>query len=323
VTVSAGESIQDFVNSINSGANLDVWAAATDATHVVLSTRATGAPGAGGYISVSQTGTSLTEDATKALPGQNAAYTIDGTPGSSAKNSVDGTTGGPFIPGVTLTLSGVTTTSGPVTVNVTPPAPNADSITAAVKAFVDSYNSVLDQINTQITQKTSTTDPTQGLLFGDSDLTSLRDSMRQAVYTSIAGLTGITSLADIGVSTGAASGAATYSQDAVDGKLTIDTTALTNAIQSNPSGVKQMLQSWSQNFAGLVNSVAAPGGSLDARIQGDNTELSDISNQIDNLNAILANRQTALQTQFANLEAVLSQHQAQSNWLAGQIAQLP
>ena len=62
---------------------------------------------------------------------------------------------------------------------------------------------------------------------------------------------------------------------------------------------------------------------MDTRIQGDNSEISDIGGQISNLNAILAERQTALQQQFANLEAVLSQNQAQSNWLAGQIASLP
>ena len=147
--------------------------------------------------------------------------------------------------------------------------------------------------------------------------------MRQAIYTPISSLTGVTSLADIGVSTGAASGSATFSQDSVDGKLTIDSTKLANAIQSNPSGVKQMLQSWSSSFAQIVNNEAQPGGTLDTRIQGDTAQSSDISDQISNLEAILADRQTALQAQFAALEATLSQNQAQSSWLTGQINSLP
>ena len=147
--------------------------------------------------------------------------------------------------------------------------------------------------------------------------------MRQTIYTPNAGLTGIQSLADIGITTGAAVGSAPFSQDSVDGKLTIDTTKLENAIATNPSGVKAMLQSWSDGFATLVNDDAAPAGTIDLRIQGDNSEISDLTNQIANLNEMLTQRQTALQAQFANLETALQQSQQQSNWLMSQITQLP
>jgi flagellar hook-associated protein 2 len=73
----------------------------------------------------------------------------------------------------------------------------------------------------------------------------------------------------------------------------------------------------------VVNGVAAPGGTIDLRIQGDNSELSDLSNQISDLNAMLTDRQTALQSQFADLETALQQSQSQSNWLMSQIAGLP
>ncbi len=147
--------------------------------------------------------------------------------------------------------------------------------------------------------------------------------MRQKIYTPNTSLTGIQSLADMGITTGAAVGSSPYSQDSVDGKLTIDTTKLEAAIGSNPSGVKAMLQSWSDGFATLVNGVAAPAGTIDLRIQGDNSELGDLTNQIANLNDMLTQRQTALQAQFANLETALQQSQQQSNWLVSQIAQLP
>ncbi len=317
-TVTAGESIGDFVNSINSDANAKVYAAATDSGTVVLSDRTSGAQD-GSHLTVVDPANTLT-DTGHSRPGQNAKYSIDGVPGQdSPTNTVTGA-----IAGVTLNLNGVTTTSGPVTVTVAPPGPSATSIQAAVKTFVDSYNSVIDQINAQLTQKPVSGDPTQGNLFGDSELSNLLGNMREAMYNPGAGLpSGIASLADIGVTTGAAAGSAGFSQDSVDGKLTIDSTALANAIQSNPNGVKQVLQSWSQSFSTIVNNDAQPGGSLDARIQGDSSQISDISDQITNLNAILADRQTALQAQFANLEALLSQSQSQSSWLAGQIASLP
>jgi flagellar hook-associated protein 2 len=318
-TIKSGESLQDFVNGINADKNSPVYAAATDASTVVLSYRQTGAHTAPSYIVLGGDTQGVFTDTGADRAGQDAKYTVDGgSTQTSSSNTVTNAIGG-----VTLTFNGVTTVSGPVTVNVGAPAPNAANIQAAVKTFVDSYNSMIDQVNTQLTQKTDNSDPTVGTLFGDSDLTDLLSNLREANYTPASGLTGLTSLADIGISTGAASGSATFSQDAVSGKLTIDSTKLANAIQSNPSGVEALLQSWSQSFSSSANSVAGPGGTIDARIQGDTSQISDISNQIENLNAILADRQTALQAQFANLEALLSQNQAQSSWLASQINSLP
>jgi flagellar hook-associated protein 2 len=319
-TIKAGESIQDFVNGINADSGSPVYAAATDSNHVVLSYRQTGAHTAPNYIVLSGDTQNVLTDTGADRAGQDAQYSIDG--GATQTSSSNTVTSA--IAGVTLTFNGVTTTSGPVTVNVGAPAPNSTSIQAAVKTFVDSYNSMIDQLNTQLTEKPSTSDPTVGTLYGDSELTDLMSQLRATIYNPIAGLSsGISSLSDIGITTGAPTGSATFSQNSVDGKLTIDSTKLANAIQSNPSGVESLLQGFSQSFASIANAVAQPGGSLDARIQGDNSEISDLGDQIGNLNAIIADRQTALQAQFANLEALLSQNQAQSSWLAGQINSLP
>jgi flagellar hook-associated protein 2 len=319
VTVTAGESLQDFVNGINGDSGSPVYAAATDANTVVLSYRQTGAHTAPNYIVLSNDPAGVLTDTGADRPGQDANYTIDGgAPQTSSSNTV---TNG--LAGVTLTFNGVTTVSGPVTVNVGAPAPSTASIEAAVKTFVDSYNSMIDQINTQLTTKPDKNDPTVGLLFGDNELSDMLSNLRDTMYTPQPGLTAFTSLSDIGISTGTTTGSSTFSQNAVDGKLTINSAALENAITSNPSGVKQLLQTWSNAFASIANSVAAPGGTIDARVQGDNSEVSDLGDQISNLNAILADRQTALQAQFANLEALLSQNQAQSNWLTSQINQLP
>jgi flagellar hook-associated protein 2 len=148
--------------------------------------------------------------------------------------------------------------------------------------------------------------------------------MRQAMYTSGSGLpSGMASMLDVGVSTGAASGTATPSQTAIAGNLTLDATKLTTALQSNPNGVKAVLQSWSQRFSAVVNNQAGPGGSIDSRIQGDNSRISQLANQISNLNATLADKQAALTKQFAQLESILSHNQSTSNWLTSQLASLP
>jgi flagellar hook-associated protein 2 len=318
VSLNANATAQDLVNAVNSNSNLDVWATATDSGTVVFSNRATGDTGTN-YIQVSDTSGSLTEQTALAQQGTNAQYTINGVAHSSASDTI---TNG--IAGVTLSLNGLTTTTGTVTVNVSPPAPNSQSIQTAVQAFVTSYNQVISQIQTQLTTQPSKTDPTVGTLFGDPDLRDVLSNMRQAMYSPGSGLPqSMSSMLNIGVSTGAASGSALPSQNAINGDLSLDADTLTQALTSNPSGVATMLKSWSQSFSGIVDTEAQVGGTIDTRIQGDNQQISDISDRIQAMQETLSAKQTALQAQFAALEATLSQNQSTASWLSSQINALP
>lgn len=318
VALNANASAQDLVNAVNSNSNLDVWATATDSGTVVFSNRATGDTGTN-YIQVSDTSGSLTEQTALAQQGTNAQYTINGVAHSSASDTI---TNG--IAGVTLSLNGLTTTTGTVTVNVSPPAPNSQSIQTAVQAFVTSYNQVISQIQTQLSTQPSKTDPTVGTLFGDPDLRDVLSNMRQAMYTPGSSLPqSMSSMLNIGVSTGAASGSALPSQNAINGDLSLNADTLTQALTTNPSGVAAMLKSWSQSFSGIVDTESQVGGTLDTRIQGDNQQISDISSRIQAMQETLNAKQTALQAQFAALEATLSQNQSTASWLSSQINALP
>jgi flagellar hook-associated protein 2 len=321
--LAAGATIKDLVNAINSDSNATVYAATTSANTVVFSTRTTGATGAN-FISVSDPGGSVVENAALAKPGQDAQFSVDGVSGSASTNTVTNA-----IAGVTLTLGGVTPAGAPVAVTVGAPAPNNSSIEAAVTTFVNSYNSIIDQISTLTAQTPVSSDPTQGKLFGDNELSNLLSNMRTAMYapgkdsTGAALPFGIAGMPDIGITTGAGAGSAGFSQDSVSGKLTLDKTALENAIATNPNGVKAVLQSWSQSFTAVVNNEAGPGQAIDSRIQGDNSEISTMGDQMSTLNEMLNARKAALTAQFAKLEATLSQFQQQGNWLTSQLASLP
>jgi flagellar hook-associated protein 2 len=318
VSLNANASAQDLVNAVNSNSNLDVWATATDSGTVVFSNRSTGDTGTN-YIQVSDTSGSLTEQTALAQQGTNAQYTINGVAHSSASDTI---TNG--IAGVTLSLNGLTTTTGTVTVNVSPPAPNSQSIQTAVQAFVTSYNQVISQIQTQLSTQPSKTDPTVGTLFGDPDLRDVLSNMRQAMYTPGSSLPqSMSSMLNIGVSTGAASGSALPSQNAINGDLSLNADTLTQALTTNPSGVAAMLKSWSQSFSGIVDTESQVGGTIDTRIQGDNQQISDISSRIQAMQETLNAKQTALQAQFAALEATLSQNQSTASWLSSQINALP
>jgi len=342
ISLAAGASAQDLVNAINSNSSASVWATVTNSPSsgpatIVLSDRATGAPAtAGSFIAVSDTAGALTEETQYAQAGVDAEYTINGGATQySSTNTISGAavTGTPnsttnsgatqTIPGVSLSLNGVTG-STPVTVTVGSPAPSSQNIQTAVQQFITDYNSAISTIQTQLTQQPSSSDPTQGTLFGDSDLEQLLSNMREQMDATVGGLTGsITSMLDVGVSTGAASGTAAPSQSAISGNLTLDVNQLTQALTSNGSAVKSMLQSWSISFSNLVNNEGAPGGTISSRIQGDDTQISYLSTQISNLNAANAQKQEELVNEFAQMEAMLSSSQSTSSWLTSQIAALP
>jgi flagellar hook-associated protein 2 len=317
ISLAAGASAQDFVNAVNNNSNVDVWATATSSGTVVLSERATGQQ-AGSYIQVSDTQSALSEQTALAQAGQNAQYTVNGVAGSSASNSV--TTA---IPGVTLSLNGVTTGSPAVTVAVTPPATNSQNVQNALQTFIKDYNSAITQIQTQLAQKPSSTDPTQGTLYNDPALNDLLSQMRTAMYTPGTGLPqGMQSMLDIGVSTGASTGQGP-SATTLAGDLTLNTTTLAAALQSNPTGVHTMISSWANSFSSLVNAQAGPGGAMSLRINDDNDQTANLASQITNLNAINAQKQQVLVQEFARMEAALSQSQSTASWLTSQIAALP
>jgi flagellar hook-associated protein 2 len=313
-TIKAGESVQDFVDSVNADHNGTVYAAATNSGTVVFSSRATGLSSS---VGVSDPGNALSLQSSKA--GQDALFSVDGVNGSSSSNTVTNAIGG-----VTLTLTGVTTTSGPITVNVGAPAPSSSNIQGAINTFVTQYNKVISDVQTQLQQQPSKSDPTQGTLFGDPELQDLLTSMRSMMYRAGAGLpAGAATMDDIGVSTGATTGSGAESQSALAGNLTLNATALTNMLQSNASGVKAILGSWSSSFVGLVDNASDPSGTISARIAGDSSQISSLGNQISSMQSALTDKQNFLVKQFAQLEAALSSNQSESSWLTSQIASLP
>jgi flagellar hook-associated protein 2 len=318
--IKAGASAKELASAINSDSKGTVYAAVLESGTVVLSTRATGNTGAE-FIKVSDPGGALAEKEGTAKEGKNAEYTIDGVKGSSASNILT-----EAIPGVTLTMSGLTST-GPVTVDVQPPGASVSAVETQVQAFVKLYNSTVSQIQKELTTKPianakSASEYATGSLFGDYELESLLAKMRQAMYEPIAGLpTEMSSPSDVGIDTGAAS-AGGASQSSIEGQLTLNANKLTEAIHNNPAGVQTMLQSWSQSLQSALNSVAEPGGSLEARINGDSSQVIQLNTQISNMNEMLALREKALQATYSQLEAVLSRNSSQSAWLTSQTESL-
>ena len=210
-----------------------------------------------------------------------------------------------------------------MTIDVQPPGPSTSAIEAQVQSFIKLYNSTVEAIHQQVNTKPpakpqSSSELATGTLFGDLELTSLLNGMRSAMYEPIAGLeAGMSNPYDIGISTGAPTGGAT-SASSLEGLLTLDPSKLSEALQANPGGVETMLQQWSQSLESQIDAASAPGGSLEARANADASQITQLTSQINNMNEMLAIREKALQQTYAELEAVISQNTAKSDWLTEQ-----
>ena len=306
IELKAGATLADAVAAINSNHETGVSAVAVGGK-LVLSSRTTGAAS-----TVSAAGAGLAEEASKARPGQDTLYSIDGVAGSSATNVI-----AEAIPGVTLTVSALT--SGPTTISVTEPAPDTTSIAAKIKTFVSAYNSTVELIQAKVTEETVKEPKTQeeankGVLFGDGALNSLLSGMRTALSES--------GLGALGVSTGAPSTAVTATSASVRGLLTFEESKLTALLKENPVAVKEAISGangFVTDLEPLVEVAAKPGGGLSERISAATKEAAQLRAQMTKLEERLTVREARLHAQFAAMETALAKSKSESEWLAGQL----
>jgi flagellar hook-associated protein 2 len=304
-----GDKLSDIATRINSDSKLHVVASVTTVNGVErlsLSSRATGLDSG---FTASSPGV-LSDEVTKA--GQDSLIRIDGQEHSAATNVFAN-----VIPGVTLQLRGVT--SSATTINVGAAGTDPKAVQDAVKAFVEAYNGALDLIRTA----TAVSEKAKGQLGGDVTLTQLHEQLRSSLIASGPGGLSLP-LEALGITTGKASGTATYSADAVQGRLTFDPEALAAALTSDSAKVRDVLgrSGVLGGLATMVNTYSGAAGSLAQRISASDQQISDLGRQMESLDARLANKEMALKAQFGRLEATISQFNDQRSWLDGQLAAL-
>jgi flagellar hook-associated protein 2 len=207
-----------------------------------------------------------------------------------------------------------------VTVDVGSPTVDSSNVQTAVQQFITDYNSAISMIETQLAQTPSSSDPSQGTLYGDSDLSQLLSNMRDMMASTLNSElpSSMNTMLDIGVNTGAVTGSGAISQSSLDGDLTLDTSTLTSALSSNSSQVQSMLTSWSIQFSNLVNNAAAPGGDISTRIEGNQQQINYYGTEISNMDSANSQYEQELVQQFADMESALSKSQSTSSWLTSQ-----
>lgn len=308
VTVSsANDTLSGLASTINQ-AGLGVTASViTDAngSRLALLSNTTGTPG---NITVASNTTGLTFNPTQT--GTNAALTVDGIGISSTSNTVTGA-----IPGVTLSLTG--TSASPASVIV---GADTGAATTAINSFVSAYNTVIGDINQQFSVTTGTdaagnTTVQAQPLQADPGLSLLQSQLLYAANYTMGGNNGITSLSSLGITVN------------TDGTLAVNNSTLQSALSSNFSAVQNFFQgatgTFGANLTTTLSQLTDPStGPLNVELNNLQTQQTDLTSQINQINAQLAVQQQQLTQEYSQVNASLQTLPLLLQQISGQMGSL-
>ncbi|MGH9738534.1 MAG: flagellar filament capping protein FliD [Candidatus Acidiferrales bacterium] len=276
-----------LADAINNTANIGVTASViTDANgaRLAIVSNTSGQPG------------NLTITPSSGLPtfttaaGTNASLTVDGIPISSASNVVTGA-----LSGVTLNLTGANPNSS-VTLTT---GPDVTQQEAAVNSFVSAYNTVMGDLNQQFAVDPTTN--SSGPLASDSTLALAQNQILSAASFAMSGNGAVQSLADLGISMNN------------DGTLTVNSSALSSALQSNATAVQSFFQSatsgsFGANLSSIASGIADPiTGSLAQDMNGLSQTQTSITQQISDFQDQLNTMQQQLTQQYVQVDTTLQE----------------
>ena len=184
------------------------------------------------------------------------------------------------------------------TASTDPTYVDPDDASKRASDFVDAYNSIIDAVNSEVSEKkvrdaTTLGDMMKGTLFNSSALQTVKSGLRDALAGIVAGLApGKNLAADLGISTGTA--ASTLDQDAIAGRLKFDASKFAAAFATDRDSVKALLtrdgataadDGIAQRISDLTAGFTKTGGLIAAAIDGSNSQVKRLQDQIDNMNA--------------------------------------
>jgi flagellar hook-associated protein 2 len=301
ITLAASDTLTDVATKINAGGHgvsaMVVKTAAGFQLEVTSKTSGT----AGAFT--------LTKNATAIGPvvtqGTDAKIKIGTGPGAYEMTSTSNTFAD-VLPGLSVTVSSVDP-AAQITVSV---ADDPAAVAAKVKTLVDAANEALKTI-TSYTDIKSTT----ALLKGDATLRGLTTAVLDAVSSAI-GANG--SAGAVGV------------QLTRTGSLTFDAGKFTAALTADPALARKITvgETGVDGIATKLGAVAKAAsdsttGSLTNIAKAKDDSAVELQTRIDAWDIRLEARRASLNKTYASLETALGRLQSQSNWLSGQLANLP
>ncbi|MEC4684756.1 MAG: flagellar filament capping protein FliD [Nitrospirota bacterium] len=240
---------------------------------------------------VDLTSTTFTETKTAS----DASFSVDGISMTRSSNTVTDA-----MTGVTLTLKN----AGSATLSVTN---DTDTISQNVQSFVDAYNDIVSYVsaNSAYNANSHVGNP----LFGESTSRLILNRLSSIITNRASGLPeDLRALSQLGVSTNR------------DGTLSLDTGTLGSKLSTDLGGVENLFTDSTSGIAiQLYNYIDDATDSIDGaitiRIDGLESLVGDISDDILDLEAKLSRTEESLRRQFSALESLLSGLTSQSTFL--------
>ena len=210
--------------------------------------------------------------------------------------------------GVDITVSGVS--AEPVSIAV---SRDADAVASQASKLVDRVNDVFGYIKLK-TSVSQTTDATGKSTVKAGDLTSdsLTRTVTQQVLTAAMDPVNGMSPSTIGISL------------TRDGLLAFDQAKFTAALAEDPQGTEAMLAAIAGRLADASTSISDKyDGSLSQKINGQDTVLRNLNDQIAGWDTRLAKREESLALLYARLEVSMSRLNSMMTGLASSLDNLP
>lgn len=226
----------------------------------------------------------------------NATVQLNGMTLESSTNTFAST-----IPGMSFTVSEVTTNAATITVKA-----DTETMKKNIQEFVDAYN----ELNDLLTQSTKYVEEskTAGVLQGDSATVSLQNSLRMLTQGISGSTGGLTRLAEIGI------------QMQEGGKLSTDTTKLDKAL-TNLEGLKGLFANKADalgqgggiavNFKNFTDKLLSFDGTLNTKtdslertLKSNSAAQDKVNTRADTLEKRLYAQYSALDTKMASLNAL-------------------
>ncbi|MGN8245025.1 flagellar filament capping protein FliD [Cellulomonas soli] len=212
--------------------------------------------------------------------------------------------------GVDVTVSAVTAAdAADVKLTVARDTSNAKSMASAL---VSNLNVVLSEISSRSASTNGTAaDGTKilkgGLFAGDSAIRQLRQDLLEKASLPVDGVSPST----IGLVINK------------DGTFTFDDALFSSALADDPAKVQSIVSGVAERLASTATTASnATNGTLTLNIQAQQGVVKDLDQRIADWDDRLAVRRESLTRIYTNLEVSLSNLQAQSTWLSGQLASL-
>ena len=198
-----------------------------------------------------------------------------------------------------------TTGAGTIAVNV---SRDTSAVKTSIKALATAYSEVVKFINERNTYDITTKEG--GIFFNEPTVRTVLSQLRNALSSSVSGLTTYTSVGEVGFKTER------------DGTVTIDDAKLDAALSSNYSAVKSLFinQTGSTGVAQLVTNAVdvlddIEAGAVTLRKESLTDQIFDITDEIARKEDIISQYEERLRRQYAALDGLLGRLQSQSGFL--------